>query len=568
MGVRHRVQVLTPFGASTGRPYHAAMTRRRALAGLALLVAGCATSSPPPPARAPSAPTKKANAFPDVAVVPLPARGAFPASWAFVSKGLRALGHPELVLIVKREAGEGADAYPPDAPDVVDSLAKAVRGGRKLSPWELAGMPEGMLGRPDLTGVLIVPGEDDARLGAGGETLVILGVTKDELGAAMHFGASRVTNLLGMKARFFPFPPWIDRRRESVVSLAEMEGSLIGGIGSRAFLRGAACWRDLRHEDAPIVLRLSPSAGRKAAEHLRSTREGGPVLFLTPPPDDIEGRHAWVKMGAAPAVIMPGNEAPPRASGTFVAFVTSDDKIGAIPVEDGFIVFVTGAQWKELGLALEGARGFSTKVKDTTLPFTVQWTIDDAPAAEIPDVKSKTFVDLPPGVRYTPTSEAVNEKASRMLEGAFARPRAELAPALGTFVVAGPGLWRWLKDAPGADKAGVPSPFMLPIGGDPKNLQKLEGRSYLDADAARELARLLAGALPKGATPKLRRPTRTELAVLWALVPFDLEEPIFVVELGPRNLLAIVDGKSKIVWLDDLAGAGFRADGQVTFDKK
>ena len=54
------------------------------------------------------------------------------------------------------------------------------------------------------------------------------------------------------------------------------------------------------------------------------------------------------------------------------------------------------------------------------------------------------------------------------------------------------------------------------------------------------------------------RPTRAELSALWSLVPFDLEEPIFVVEFGPRHLLTILDKDMRLTWIDDFAGATMR----------
>ncbi|HEY7371949.1 MAG TPA: hypothetical protein VIF57_07195, partial [Polyangia bacterium] len=53
-------------------------------------------------------------------------------------------------------------------------------------------------------------------------------------------------------------------------------------------------------------------------------------------------------------------------------------------------------------------------------------------------------------------------------------------------------------------------------------------------------------------------PTRLEIALLWATIPFDLHDPLFVVEVGGHHLILVMteDGK-RIVWIDDLAGATF-----------
>jgi hypothetical protein len=42
----------------------------------------------------------------------------------------------------------------------------------------------------------------------------------------------------------------------------------------------------------------------------------------------------------------------------------------------------------------------------------------------------------------------------------------------------------------------------------------------------------LRAGLPLGQKPVVRRPTREEIALLWSTIPFDLEDPLFVVEIG------------------------------------
>jgi hypothetical protein len=68
----------------------------------------------------------------------------------------------------------------------------------------------------------------------------------------------------------------------------------------------------------------------------------------------------------------------------------------------------------------------------------------------------------------------------------------------------------------------------------------------------------LRAGLPLGQKPVVRRPTREEIALLWSTIPFDLEDPLFVVEIGGHNLIVVVSPKTKtVLWIDDPAGASF-----------
>ena len=49
------------------------------------------------------------------------------------------------------------------------------------------------------------------------------------------------------------------------------------------------------------------------------------------------------------------------------------------------------------------------------------------------------------------------------------------------------------------------------------------------------------------------------------MIRFDLEDPLFVVEIGGHNLIVVLSSKDRtVLWIDDLAGVSFESGKGVT----
>jgi hypothetical protein len=344
------------------------------LAALLALTAGCATQpakAPPPKtaAQAPAAPLPT-----DIRVTALDELpGTAPAAWAFTTTDLHTSGHPELVLIVKRAPGEGEGAYPADGVEILNTLAMAVRKGRRFKEWELAGIPQGMFDRGDLTGIVLGGAVLDARLKVAGPTMTVLLITTDELNVAFQFGAPRVMNLLGHREPFFPYPPWVDRTRPSVCTPAQMKDSPVAKVGRREWIRGAAVWQDLQAKPRRITLSLTREAAQHVAQVLRSVDANRLAFFPLAPAADADTRLVYTRLGEIPIAISRGTDgaANPatKLAGNFVVLASSDDSAGAVLAEDGFSAFIPDARWGEAVAALEAGRSFDVAATEGSLPF-------------------------------------------------------------------------------------------------------------------------------------------------------------------------------------------------------
>jgi hypothetical protein len=209
------------------------------------------------------------------------------------------------------------DAGIADGLGIISSLASAVKKGRHFEEWELAGIPEGMLGRRDLTGIVLGGPVTDSRVKVAGPTVTVLLITQDELDVAFHFGAPRVMNLLARRDEFFPYPPWVDRNRKSVCSPAEMKTS-------------------------PVAQ------------------------------SDADARMVFSKLGDDPiAVSRNKNGDAAKIAGVFLVLTSSDDESGAVVTEDGFSVFVPAPRCADAVTALEAGRPFAVAAGKNTLPFSI-----------------------------------------------------------------------------------------------------------------------------------------------------------------------------------------------------
>ena len=148
--------------------------------------------------------------------------------------------HPELTL--GREPNEAETVFPRDNIELLGVLTDQIRTGHHFRAWDKIGYPGGILGRKDLTGVLVVPALLPPGLSPSQPTLTLPLTTSDELEVAVAFGVPRLSAMLGMQQRFFPTAIFVDRKRRSLCSAKDLAESLGAKAGHRLWLRDANVW--------------------------------------------------------------------------------------------------------------------------------------------------------------------------------------------------------------------------------------------------------------------------------------------------------------------------------------
>jgi len=170
--------------------------------------------------------------------------------------------------------------------------------------------------------------------------------------------------------------------------------------------------------------------------------------------------------------------------------------------------------------------------------------------------------EIPPGVTYIKASDEINAKALEKLEQVFSQTTIVMDDLLGAPVTCGPFLWARIKDmGPLANLKVLKADIMIPL--PDGSYQKLEGAVLRTEEEKSAFCRTMEEYLGPGDRYKIRRPNAEELRIYWAMIPFDIEEPIFVAESDDHNLLMhFLKDSARVFWISDLQGIRMKENGK------
>ncbi len=168
-------------------------------------------------------------------------------------------------------------------------------------------------------------------------------------------------------------------------------------------------------------------------------------------------------------------------------------------------------------------------------------------------------VVIPEGIRYKTASDGVNEKAKQVIYKLFsakATDQVVLSSLHSKFLICGPGLWVNIendKNLSQVDTGNVN--FEIPVlnsDGQVTRVDKLQGKVFQSPDEVL----LFWKAFSHGTRVsefKIRKLNTEELQIYWAMIPFDITEPIFILESKEHKILTAFgsSGDLKVMWIDD-----------------
>lgn len=158
--------------------------------------------------------------------------------------------------------------------------------------------------------------------------------------------------------------------------------------------------------------------------------------------------------------------------------------------------------------------------------------------------------EIPKGVNYKRASDEVNALAKTNLEKALASSDSVPPGLFAEVVVVGPMLWKALK--PSAEKILVDAKGMVVMIPGQVNVAA-EARSILTDDERKAFWKVFRARYSKLKDGKIRKGNAEEIAYYWATIPFDIDEPFWVVDAdGDRFVLdfQVKEGQPRLFWID------------------
>lgn len=162
------------------------------------------------------------------------------------------------------------------------------------------------------------------------------------------------------------------------------------------------------------------------------------------------------------------------------------------------------------------------------------------------------YQEIPAHVRYKRASKKENDEAKAILERMFKEKPEVAAAHFASATVCASGLWSKIAAAaPAILKNATTTRSINP---DTPNAPPAMGRAFKTSAQRLALARVLISTYGKQKL-QVRRPTSNEISAYWAIIAWDIEEPLFVADVGKDHLLLNFikqGGKQKILYVDKI----------------
>ena len=150
-------------------------------------------------------------------------------------------------------------------------------------------------------------------------------------------------------------------------------------------------------------------------------------------------------------------------------------------------------------------------------------------------------ITIPKGVVYNYCDNSIIEKAKKLIKENLTNENDY--SLLQDNLIVGPTLWKTLKKAESLQ--GVGKDVVLHVDG-----SELKGKAYQNIDDTKKLWTEFRKEV--SANFKIRKANQNELSYYWTTIPFDIDEPLLIVETENRNyILNILPKELKLIWLDE-----------------
>ncbi|GAB4175985.1 MAG: hypothetical protein Fur006_06720 [Coleofasciculaceae cyanobacterium] len=328
--------------------------------------------------------------------------------WSYITDGLWAFQQKELIFTLRRSDLDELVASP-DAPAQGSQNVHQYIFAFFLEVYRFAEQgqlvyegdcswfgSQGFLGSSNWAAVVYIRPQQFEGIEASSPLLAVILLTAEEFEVYQNFGLTRILSHLGRAYVYYPCPSWSERSRPSLVSMREMQGSLLGrmpsiwvrGGGVRAYHEAKpksiqqspqpgqylqqqiVQWSDNK---AQITLRLMPHAGEELRRQLAQCPRDAVVAVQTALDPTANACLVWQAGQSNSFAITPPDSDGSRLGGCFIAFAPQQASDRCKIVEDGFVILLTDASWIAFEAALESGSSIFIPATDEGANFVLEW---------------------------------------------------------------------------------------------------------------------------------------------------------------------------------------------------
>ncbi len=298
-------------------------------------------------------------------------KGKIPC-WSYVSEGLQAYRHQELIFTLARKPEEQSQDFPRDIFTYFMEVLRFAEKGNIVTAGGFSELGQGSPGvlRPDFRAFTYINPCPIEGIDTRNHLAAIL-LTSEELSVAKAFGVTRVLANLGEVYRFYPTAFWCDRERKSVLSLEMVEQASLLAKMKRMTFPGAR----LIERDHQIFLKLPQGAHLWLKTNLSGipAKEVYFTLFTNADPL-ADCCLVWKPGQTGPAAIAPPDTTQSRKTGNYIGFLGGQAENGVKLIEDGFMIILTEDSWNKVKKALFSEKPVSIPMEDKAAPnFSIEW---------------------------------------------------------------------------------------------------------------------------------------------------------------------------------------------------
>lgn len=173
-------------------------------------------------------------------------------------------------------------------------------------------------------------------------------------------------------------------------------------------------------------------------------------------------------------------------------------------------------------------------------------------SSSLSSTQQEPFIPPPDANWYKRATEEINQRAKSKLERALSAKATDttIETLFAEGVVCGPLLWEALRDQAGKElQEALQTNFIMTM---PRRITK-EGRTFLKPEQKRLFWNIFMENIKSNNSIGVRRATKPEIDYYWSTISFNIEEPLYVVDIGNRRVLfnfLVENGEPKVFWMD------------------